>query len=81
MEEISLQTCILKRWDGARVWYPNIVMLSAPVTNISRSGCKWESFTVSSFPGIIIYRALLNPTNYQHRVSESHCLLITIQLI
>lgn len=47
VEEISLQTCILKRWDGARVWYPNIIMLSAPVTNITRSGCKWECFTVS----------------------------------
>lgn len=46
VEEISLQNCILKRWDGARIWYPNTVMLAAPVINMARSDCKWESFTV-----------------------------------
>jgi len=46
VEEISLQNCVLKRWDGARIWYPNTVMLAAPVINMARSDCKWESFTV-----------------------------------
>jgi small-conductance mechanosensitive channel len=48
VEEISLQNCVLKRWDGARIWYPNTVMLAAPVINMARSACKWESFTVTS---------------------------------
>ena len=50
VEEISLQNTVLKRWDGARIWYPNMVMLAAPVVNMSRSGCKWESFTVTLPP-------------------------------
>ena len=46
MEEIALVTCVLRRWDGARLWWPNNLLDSNPLINLSRSNNKWEDCEV-----------------------------------
>ena len=38
----------VKRWDGACVYYPNSVLDTNPLINLSRSDSKWEVFKVSA---------------------------------
>lgn len=44
VEEIMLLNTKVKRWDGAIIYFPNIVLDSNPLVNLSRSSNKWESF-------------------------------------
>ena len=44
---MDLLTTLLTTTDGSRVWYPNSQLTSQPITNLSRSDRKWESFDLS----------------------------------
>lgn len=46
VEEIALVTCVLRRWDGARLWWPNNLLSANPLINLSRSNNKWEDLEV-----------------------------------
>ena len=46
VEEIALVNCIVRRWDGARIWWPNTLLDTYPLVNLSRSNNKWESVEV-----------------------------------
>ena len=48
VEEIALVTCVLRRWDGARLWWPNNLLCNNPLINLSRSNNKWEDCEVGS---------------------------------
>ena len=48
VEEIALVNCVVRRWDGARIWWPNVLLDSYPLVNLSRSNNKWESVEVRS---------------------------------
>eukprot|EP00891_Asterochloris_glomerata_P004863 jgi/Astpho2/4863/Aster-05797 len=48
VEEISLSTTVMRRSDGARLWYPNAKLSQNAVINISRSENKSERFKVSN---------------------------------
>ena len=51
VEEIALVNIVLRRWDGARIWYPTTSIISIPLLNLTRSNNKWEFFQVLSiFP-------------------------------
>ena len=45
MEEIGLLTTTLVRWDSAKIYFPNAVLLAQPLHNVSRSYKLWESFS------------------------------------
>ena len=47
VEEIALVNCVVRRWDGARIWWPNVLLDAYPLINLSRSNNKWESVEVS----------------------------------
>lgn len=47
VEEIALNMTVLKRWDGGRIWYPNSMINTVPILNVTRSENKWEFFKVS----------------------------------
>ena len=51
VEEIALVNCVVRRWDGARIWWPNVLLDSYPLVNLSRSNNKWESVEVGPLPG------------------------------
>ena len=38
--------CVVRRWDGARIWWPNTLLDAYPLVNLSRSNNKWESVEV-----------------------------------
>ena len=46
VEEIALVNCVVRRWDGARIWWPNVLLDTYPLINLSRSNNKWESVEV-----------------------------------
>ncbi|KAK9863795.1 hypothetical protein WJX84_010731 [Apatococcus fuscideae] len=46
VEEIALVNIVLRRWDGARIWYPTTAIISIPLLNLTRSNNKWEFFQV-----------------------------------
>lgn len=46
VEEIALVNIVLRRWDGARIWYPTTSIISIPLLNLTRSNNKWEFFQV-----------------------------------
>ncbi|KAL3160440.1 hypothetical protein ABBQ32_010760 [Trebouxia sp. C0010 RCD-2024] len=46
VEEIALNMTVLKRWDGGRIWYPNSMINTVPILNVTRSENKWEFFKV-----------------------------------
>lgn len=43
VEEASLTKIVVTRWDGARMWYPNELLNTNTITNVSRtdSQCQW----------------------------------------
>lgn len=47
----------VKRWDGACVYFPNSVLDTNPLINLSRSDNKWEFFKVrrcsSGLPNVL----------------------------
>lgn len=45
---LLLQNTILRRWDGTRIWFPNLKLQTTPLLNLSRSDSKVEIFKVSS---------------------------------
>jgi len=46
VEEMMLLNTKVKRWDGACVYFPNSVLDTNPLINLSRSDNKWEFFKV-----------------------------------
>jgi len=44
--EIMLLNTTVERWDGARCYYPNIVLNAQPLINLSRSDNKVEGIQV-----------------------------------
>lgn len=44
---------VLKRWDGARIWYPNEMINAAAVTNVTRTDTRVQSFRVSSLSALL----------------------------
>ena len=50
VEEIALVNCIVRRWDGARIWWPNSLLDTYPLINLSRSNNKWESVEACPAP-------------------------------
>ena len=36
----------MRRWDGTRIWYPNVKLNAMPLLNMSRSDSKVEIFKV-----------------------------------
>ena len=45
---LLLQNTILRRWDGTRIWFPNLKLQTTPLLNLSRSDSKVEIFKVSN---------------------------------
>ncbi len=37
----------MRRWDGTRIWYPNVKLGAMPLLNMSRSDAKVELFKVN----------------------------------
>lgn len=48
VEEIALLNTIFVRWDGIKIWYPNVKLSSEAVMNVARSNNRWEGFKVGS---------------------------------
>lgn len=46
VEELSLVSTVMRRWDGTRIWYPNVKLGAMPLLNMSRSDAKVELFKV-----------------------------------
>lgn len=46
VEELSLVSTVMRRWDGTRIWYPNSKLGAMPLLNMSRSDAKVELFKV-----------------------------------
>ncbi|CAG9464722.1 unnamed protein product [Pedinophyceae sp. YPF-701] len=46
IQAISLLRTHMRNGPGPHVWYPNHVLNSMPITNLTRSGPKWESYEV-----------------------------------
>lgn len=59
VEEIALNMTILKRWDGGRIWYPNSMINTVPILNVTRSENKWEFFKVSCCTPTAVFVFLL----------------------
>lgn len=57
VEEIALNMTVLKRWDGSRIWYPNSMINTVPILNITRSENKWEFFKVAFFTSLAVLLA------------------------
>jgi hypothetical protein len=47
VERMGLITCIFKKDDGIRIWYPIAKLIATPILNVSRSRSKSDCFTVS----------------------------------
>lgn len=43
---LGLQSTVMRRWDGTRIWYPNQKLGAMPLLNMSRSDAKVELFKV-----------------------------------
>ena len=43
---LALQSTVMRRWDGTRIWYPNQKLGVMPLLNMSRSDAKVEIFKV-----------------------------------
>lgn len=41
-----MQSTVMRRWDGTRIWYPNVKLGAMPLLNMSRSDAKVEIFKV-----------------------------------
>ena len=41
-----VQSTVMRRWDGTRIWYPNSKLGAMPLLNMSRSDAKVELFKV-----------------------------------
>ncbi|KAK9786905.1 hypothetical protein WJX73_008469, partial [Symbiochloris irregularis] len=46
VEEIALTVTMVTRWDGVKLWFPNVKLASGEVANVSRSNNRWEGFKV-----------------------------------
>ena len=44
---VHLQSTVMRRWDGTRIWYPNVKLGAMPLLNMSRSDAKVELFKVN----------------------------------
>ena len=42
----ALTLCVSVRRDGLKLWLPNAKLAENPLTNVSRSGDRWEGFKV-----------------------------------
>ena len=47
-KSLLLQNTILRRWDGTRIYFPNLKLQTTPLLNLSRSDSKVEIFKVSN---------------------------------
>lgn len=47
--EITLLNTTVQRWDGARCYYPNVVLNANPLLNLTRSENKTDNVQVSPF--------------------------------
>lgn len=47
VEEIGLLNTVVVRWDGVKLWLPNVRLAEAPLPNVSRSNDRWEGFKVA----------------------------------
>ncbi len=43
---LTMQSTVMRRWDGTRIWYPNVKLGAMPLLNMSRSDAKVELFKV-----------------------------------
>jgi hypothetical protein len=43
---LSRAQVVFKRWDGARVWYPNEKINTAAITNVTRTDTRCQCFRV-----------------------------------
>ena len=43
---LIVQSTVMRRWDGTRIWYPNSKLGAMPLLNMSRSDAKVELFKV-----------------------------------
>ena len=50
VEEIMLLNTTVRRWDGARCYYPNVMLNANPVINLSRSENKSEQIKARAKP-------------------------------
>ena len=54
VEEISLNTTIVVRWDGARIWFPNANLIKIPLLNLTRSDNLAETLTVGLLARLLL---------------------------
>lgn len=81
---MCVQSTVMRRWDGTRIWYPNQKLNAMPLLNMSRSDSKVEIFKVScssncSLP--LLSPDLLSPLSSPHLWHCCHVAVLLAEIL